>query len=170
MTVTADHPAERYTALLAGINPSLTPDALRTVIEKAPPDQRAAVLTAHVTATSVLTEDVVKPVAEKAVAKNESPAATATSLSHSLTSLLGTGNLELTEAVMLTPGWRVVFAGVLVVGVFATVVGLITIGIEKSPSETVLICLTAIGFISLTGVLVLVMGYKNVKLKVGKTE
>lgn len=162
---------DRYTDLLASVpslNSELRPEALKDVIERAGADVTPA-LTEHIAANSQLTTAQAEPLVKQALAAVPEGSSTekAAAVSQAAASALPGVNLELSEAVMLGANVRfafaIVFSAILAVCVGAT----IAIGTESSPSEAVLITLSAVAILILAGVLVLVMGYKTAKIKLG---
>ena len=171
LTKIAADPVDRYTRLLAVSAPSAAPlktEALEGVISSG--GDEVAALSKHVAEHSNLSLAQATPVVKAAIEKSAEegktdPKAKAEAVSKATAGLTGaTGNVELSDPVMLEPIYRVLFAAVLS-GVFAACVACVAIiGNESSTKESALIGLSVLGVLALIGVLVLVMGYKNVKI------
>jgi hypothetical protein len=167
--------AERYVGFLAtlapALNPHLQPAALKDVIDEARAgEDPAEALTKHVAANSLLTAAAARPLVETALAAAPGDStAQANAASQALAGLPGV-NVELSDAVMLSAAvrvWSAVAFAVILVGCIISIVG---IGTESGPSEVTIIVLAVLAILSLVAILVLVMGYKTVKVKVGSTS
>ena len=76
-------------------------------------------------------------------------------------------NVELSEAVMLKGETRFWFAIGFSAILAVCIAGVIVIGVLSNPSETAMITLSVIAILMVVGILVLVMGYKTAKVKLG---
>lgn len=163
----AEDPVERFArvALAAsGSNPGLSEDALGAVMAGKPDDDaKTDAAATQIAANSALTKAQAKAVIapkikaaadSKAKAKDASEAATAAAAS-------ATADIELSDPVMLKPAARVVVAVVqaAIVGLAAVLLAL------KGMSNDRAIGLSVVAVLNSIGILVLVMGYKNVTLK-----
>lgn len=160
-----EDPVKRFQAVLtavSGPNPGLSEAALQTAIAREPDDDaRAAAAARLVAANSTLTETQAKAVVAPSIkaapagqkAKAASQAATEAAAS-------ATADVELSDPVMLKAGWRVVFAVAQAVIIAAAAVLLAFKGMSNDRA----IGLAVIAILNSIGLLVLVMGYKNVKI------
>jgi hypothetical protein len=169
----AEDPVERYQRLVALTTPTppeLTADGLEPVIQAAggQPAAEVAALSRHVAEHSGLTAAQARPLVSAAIGGQAAPRAKAEAVSGALASAAGlSANIQLSDPVMLAPWARFVFAGVLFT-VAGGCVGCITALSEQSATQgSALIGLAVIGVLALIGILVLVMGYKNVTIKGG---
>ena len=170
-TKIAADPVERYERLLALSSPApatLKTEALEGVIGKGEDDVTA--LSRHVAEHSNLSLAQATPVVKAALEKTKQEGKTETkdkaeAVSKATAGLSGgSANVELSDPVMLEPVYRVLFAAVMS-GVFAACVACVAIiGSEAGTEESALIGLSVLGVLALIAVLVLVMGYKNVKI------
>lgn len=156
-------------AVAPAVIPELQPPALKGVIDGVGEADPTPALVQHVAANSPLTSAQARPIVAAALAA--APAgnseAKAAAVSQALASSLPNVNIELSEAVLLSGGVRLGFAVAFLLILVGCGIGVVGIGKEMSPSEAAMICLSVISIITLVGALVLVMGYKNVKLKIG---
>ena len=164
----ASDPVERYEKLLALSAPPaapLKPEVLEGVINQG--DDDVSALSKHVAEHTNLSLAQATPVVEAALEKTTKEGKTepkdkAEAVSKATAGLTGaSANVELSDPVMLEPVYRAIFAGALSL-IFALCIGLI--GSEAAESEASVIGLSVLGTLSLIAVLVLVMGYKNVKI------
>lgn len=103
-----------------------------------------------------------------ALEDHASPYANADAVSKAVTSATGaSANIELSDPVMLSPVARVVFAGLLCAALLACVGCIAGLGESSSTQSSALISLAVVAVLCLVGILVLVMGYKNVTIKGG---
>jgi hypothetical protein len=159
---------EKVVALTAPASPDLAPDALQPVIERSGDGMaaEAAAVSEHVAKHSRLTVTQVKPALEAALKEKTDPKAKADAASKAVAAATGPGaDIELSDPVMLLPGWRALFASLLLVALLGCVGCITALGNESAPQESALISLAVLGGLSLVGILVLVMGYKNVTIK-----
>lgn len=172
----AQDPVDRYSKLVAagGHIPELSPQSFEKAITATPGEDEVAVLSTHLAEHSNLTlaqaKPVVKSTLDKATAEGKTdPKAKAAAVSEAASKAAGiSANVELSDPVMLEPQYRMGFA-VLMVAAFGACIGCITaLGDESSAQEGALIGLTVLGVLALLAVLVLVMGYKNVKISGGQ--
>lgn len=166
-----EHPSDRYSDLITKFAPTWEPElrvnALARVIEGAPGNPVPA-LSEHIAARTPLTVSKVEPVVAEALAATPGDStAKATAASQAVASAFPGVNVELSEAVMLNGTVRLCFAigaGILTV---ACLVAVLAVGIESKPSEATIIVFSVIAILTLVAVLVLVMGYKTAKVKIG---
>jgi phospholipase C len=167
----ASDPVERWEKLVAMSAPpsaSLKPETLEGVI--ADGGDEVAALSRHVAEHSSLSLAQAKPLVKAAIEKSAEegkadPKAKAEAVSKATAGLTGaTANVELSDPVMLEPIFRVIFGGFLAAMFAGCILCLTIIGNETSTQESALIGLAVLGVLALVGVLVLVMGYKNVKI------
>lgn len=156
-------------AVVPAVVPQLQPPALKTVIDGAGGGDPTSALVQQVATNSPLTSAQAKPIVAAALAA--APAANseaqAAAVSQAVASSLPNVNIELSEAVLLSGGVRLGFAVAFLLVLVGCGIGVVGIGKEAGPSEAAMICLSVLSIITLVGALVLVMGYKNVKLKIG---
>jgi hypothetical protein len=173
----AADPIERFqtlAALAAPTEPDLEPDALKPVIDeaKAAGKSEAAAVATQVAKHSRLTVAQAEPVVKAALeaTPTEDSTAKAAAVSEAVKGAAGiSGNIELSDPVMLNPEWRAIFSGVLFLAL-ATCIGCITaLSKESKVQESAIVGLTIVGILSLVAMLVLVMGYKNVTIKGGSS-
>jgi hypothetical protein len=163
----------RYKDLLTTVAPAVIPQlqapALKTVIDDAGGADPGPALVQHVAANTPLTPTQARPIVAAALAAAPGPdsEAKAAAVSQAVASSLPNVDVELDEAVLLSGGVRLGFAVAFLLILVAGGIGVAGIGKEASPSEAAMVCLSVVSIISLVGTLVLVMGYKNVKLKIG---
>jgi hypothetical protein len=171
-TFAAD-PVTRYAQLVAlgaQTSPELTPDALEQVIAEAPGGDEVSSLSEHLAEHSRLTLEQAKPVVKAALDQTTAegrtdPKAKATAVSDAAAGAAGaSANVELSDPVMLEPLYRIIFAGLLFLAFVGCVACITTLGNESSAQESALIGLAILGVLALIAILVLVMGYKNVKI------
>jgi len=178
MSRLAADPIERYERLVARTtpaNPELTPDALTPIIETAgaDPAKEVSALSSKVAEQSGLTvaqaQPVVKAALDKAAQESQTdPTAKASTVSKAVAGAMGaSADIELSDPVMLKPGPRVVFAALLFVALVGCVGCITVLGNESSTRESAFVGLAVLGVLALIGILVLVMGYKNVTIKGG---
>jgi len=171
LTKIATDPVDRYEKLVAMSSPSATllqPSVLEGVIGQG--GDEVAALSRHVAEHSSLSVAQATPVVKAALEKTKEEGKTepkdkAEAVSKATAALTGgSANVELSDPVMLEPIYRVLFAAVMS-GVFAACVACVAIiGNEEGAKESALIGLSVLGVLALIAVLVLVMGYKNVKI------
>jgi hypothetical protein len=168
----APDPVERYTQLVALTAPpseALKPETMARILTAAGEDGISA-LSKHIAEHSSLTVERAKPVVKAAVEKSTAegktdPQAKAAAVSEATAALTGaSANVELSDPVMLEPVYRVAFAAVMSLVLAACVVCVTVVGNESGTQESALIGLAVLGALSLIAMLVLVMGYKNVKI------
>ncbi len=172
MTTLADDPVVRFEKLLtnaAPIDPALTPAELRSVIDNAGARPVEDALTNHVAAHSNLTAAQAQKVITKALAGAPAGSqAKATAVSSAVAGATGaSADIELSDPVMLQPWARALSALLLFVVLALCVVFIHTLGKTSSTPGSALVSLAVVGVLSLVGILVLVMGYKNVSIKGG---
>jgi hypothetical protein len=166
----APNPVERFQQL-AGVtttsaSTNLAPSDLQPIIEGSAGDEQVAKLASQVAAHSRLTTAQAKPLVEAAVKDKTDPKAKAEAVSDAVTgATAAAADIELSEPVMLEPGWRAGAAGILMLALLACIVCVTALGNDTNTQEAALIGLTVIGVLTLIGMLVLVMGYKNVTIK-----
>jgi hypothetical protein len=172
-TKIAPDPVERYARLIklsALPAEALKPETLAQVLTAAGGGDEISMLSRHVAEHSNLTVEQAQPVVKAAVEKSTAegktdPEAKAEAVSKATAGLAGgSANVELSDPVMLEPIYRVAFAALMSVVFAGCVVSVTVIGNESSTQESALIGLGILGALALVAVLVLVMGYKNVKI------
>lgn len=168
----ASDPVARFQALAATCttpaSPALTSGALQAVIEKASGGDDGLVeqIASRIAANSPLTADQAKPLVEAAVKDKSDPKAKADAVSEAVAGATGpSADLELNDPVMLEPGWRAGTAIALLLALGGCIACITILGDGENVQEAALIGLAVLGVLSLVGILVLVMGYKNVKIK-----
>jgi hypothetical protein len=148
---------------------ALQPEALSRVIEQSGPDQAASALAEYIAMNSRL--DLAK---SQALVQDSLPAqggamARATAVSQAAMAASVSGDVELHDPVMLWPWARLVFSFILVAALIGTILFIFVLGHQKSPAPTATyVCLAVAGGLALVGLLILVMGYKNVTIKASK--
>jgi hypothetical protein len=147
---------------------ALTSSALQPIIEKATggDDGQVEQIASHIAANSPLTAAQAQPLVEAAVKDKSDPKAKADAVSEAVAGATGpSADLELNDPVMLEPGWRAGTAIALLLALGGCIAGIAILGDGKEVQEAALIGLAVLGVLTLVGILVLVMGYKNVKIK-----
>jgi hypothetical protein len=147
---------------------ALAPGALTTVIQNNPADVSGSLAT-HIAQHSFLDEasaahlvDLVLPAQGTAQDQANAVSAAATSTASA------TALVELSDPVMLWPGARFAFAGTLVLTLVLAVVFIFVLTQGSTNVATAAYAsLASVAGLSLVGMLVLVMGYKNVTIKGG---
>jgi hypothetical protein len=163
--------ADRYESLLTAAVPALNPElraaALKAVIDGAAAAPAPA-LVAHIAANSPLTTAKAEPLVAAALADEPGNSTQkAAAVSQAVANTLPSVNVELSEAVMLEGKARLWFAIGFSALLAVCVAGVIVVGTESSPPEAVMITLSVIAILLVAGVLMLVMGYKTAKVKIG---
>jgi hypothetical protein len=161
-------------ALARGTNQA-TPEALQPfrlaeVIQQAPNAQAVPVdLARHIALHTALSQASAQLFVNATLPAEGTPQQRAGAVSTAAQSGVGfNGDLELSDPVMLWPVARMWFAATLVVIVFLSVVFMFILTLASSKQETAsYAALSVSAGLSLVGVLVLVMGYKNVTIKGG---
>jgi hypothetical protein len=164
----APDPVTRFQQLAGTWTPALTPGALQPVIENATGEDhaQAAQIASHIAANSSLTAAQAQPLVEAAVKDKSDPKAKADAVSKAVAGATGpSADIELNDPVMLEPGWRAGTAVVLLLALGGCIASITILGDDKNVQEAALIGLAVLGVLTLVGILVLVMGYKNVKIK-----
>jgi hypothetical protein len=169
----AEDPIQRYERLLTRIAPvsrELEPAALQPIIQEAAgqSDKEVSTLSEHVAEHSTLTVAEARPVVTHALEGQANPAAKAAAVSKAVTSAAGaSANIELSDPVMLNPTARAVFASLLFLALLVCIGCIVALGESSGAPGSGLVGLAIVGILSLVGILVLVMGYKNVTIKGG---
>ena len=164
--------AQRYkellTAVVPALNPELRAEALKAVIEAASRNPAAPTLPQHIAAYSQLTASQAEPLVADVLAAvpGADSAEQAAAVSQAVVTLPSV-NVELSEAVMLKGETRFWFAIGFSAILAVCIAGVIVIGVLSNPSETAMITLSVIAILMVVGILVLVMGYKTAKVKLG---
>jgi hypothetical protein len=168
----APDPIARFQALAATcttpVSPALTSSALQPVIERATGSDGGQVeqIASHIAANSPLTAAQAQPLVEAAVKDKSDPKAKADAVSEAVAGATGpSADIELSDPVMLEPGWRAGTAIALLLALAGCIACITILGDGKEVQEAALIGLAVLGVLTLVGILVLVMGYKNVKIK-----
>lgn len=139
-------------------------------------------LSAHVSQHTSLTAYSASALLESAIPKDASKDVAASTASTAVAGSIPSADVELSDPVMLWPPARVAFSAVLVVllGVSVWLIyklanSSVTVSGASPSSQNIVpttgfVALIVIGVLSLIGVLVLVMGYKNVTIKSGASS
>ncbi len=156
---------------LASPPAALQPDALSTVIEQSGPDQAAGALAEHIARYSRLDLPKSQALVSDSLPAQGDTLARATAVSQAATAAATSlsGDVELSDPVMLWPWARLVFSFILVAATLGTIIFIFVLGHQKTPAPAATyICLAVAGGLAVVGVLILVMGYKNVTIKGSK--
>ena len=163
-------PIDRFEELLRVVTPAapaIKPDKLQAVIEQHQGEGDAAVSTAlshHIALNTSLTEQQATDLVTETIPETGDAASKAQAVSSATTPVV-TGEVQLSDPVMLWPWLRGVFAFVLAAELFLTV-GLVY-SLDSAAPNAAYIALAVLAGLSLIGLLVLVMGYKAVTIKGG---
>lgn len=131
---------------------------------KAPLETKVAAAAAVVARKTGLTEEAAKPVAQAVLTKAASNKAAATTLAQQLSGLTGSIDLQLSNPTPLAPLWRGIASG-LMVALMATALAIVaTNSGSKSISTASDVVLAVLGGLAWLGLVLFVMGYKNVTL------
>lgn len=169
-------PVARYQRLVAAraVSTATSPTSLQAVIDdeqQHPQPNIAGALAVHLANTTSLTLSEAQDVVGKSLPTGGSAATKADAVSKAATTAAGvSGDVELSDPVMLWPWARVVFAVVLTGVVVLSIVLAYLLAIRSggsTVSAAAYVALAVVGALCLVGVLVLVMGYKNVTIKGG---
>lgn len=169
----AEDPIARYEKLVASatpraapVSPGLEPATLYPIIQATSerPGSQVSALSEHLARHSRLTFAEAHPMVANAIAAHTDPTAKAEAVSRVVASATS-ANIELSDPVMLNPGARVVFAGLLFAALLACIGCIAVLGETSSTAGSALIGLAVVAVLCLIGILVLVMGYKNVTIK-----
>lgn len=173
----ATDPIDRYVTLVKLVSqvnssPALTPEAIQGVItatgQPATSDAAATAVAEHVAQNSNLTAAQAKPRVAAALQTAGTDQDKTAAASHAVTGASGiTGDIELSDPVMLKPPARIVFAALLFIALLVTIVVILILGDDQPAPSAALISLGIIAVLTTVGILVLVMGYKNVTIKGG---
>lgn len=173
VTFAAD-PVDRYKRLVSAPGPfasdELTPNALAEVMKNHAAGERSGRLAEHVAQHSRLTVQEAKPLIDAALSAPIDVEPRATAVSQAVNAAIANADIELSDPVMLNPWVRFVCAGVLVLAVGGCILCIDHLGGKAAASSAAMVGLTVIATLALVGVLVLVMGYKNVKITGGPTK
>jgi hypothetical protein len=174
----ATDPIDRYVTLVRLVSqgsspsPALTPDAIQGVItatgQPATSEAAATAVAEHVAKNSNLTAAQAKPRIAAALQTPGTDQDKTAAASDAVTGAGGiSGDIELSDPVMLKPPARIVFAALLFVALLLTIVVILILGDDQPAPSAALISLGIIAVLTTVGILVLVMGYKNVTIKGG---
>ena len=170
-------PIERYRDLVES-TPKLTPaevraPALAPLITQAEQAHQPVVdaLASHVASFTTLTTEQAKNVVSNALPAQGTSDDKAQSVSTAVAAAAGmTADIEFSDPVMLWPEARLIF-GALLTGVLVLSIVFSYLLANRSTGNAVssatYVCLAIAGGLCLIGILVLVMGYKNVTIKGG---
>lgn len=158
----AEDPVDRYRRLTASASTELSPDSLAQVMAADETDETK--LVDHVARHSRLTAAEASAVVATALQTAGSTQAKAKAVSSAVSAAAINGGVELSDPVMLDPPVRLAFAIVFCVVVAGCVAGLDDLGRRSASPDAALIGLAVVGVVAIVAVLVLVMGYKNVKI------
>ena len=174
----ATDPIDRYVTLVRLVSqgsspsPALSPDAIQGVItatgQPATSEAAATAVAEHVAKHSNLTAAQAKPRVAAALQTPGTDQDKIAAASDAVTGAGGiSGDIELSDPVMLKPPARIVFAALLFVALLLTIVVILILGDDQPAPSAALISLGIIAVLTTVGILVLVMGYKNVTIKGG---
>lgn len=172
----AEDPVERYARLVALSAPAasaqgeLDPASLEPIIQAAGDQHGAQALAVsnHVADHTALTASQALPLVSGAMQSQTGPKAKAEAVSRAVGGSAGvTGNIELSDPVMLAPWARAVFACLLFLALVGCIVCITVLGKRSGTPGSALVGLSITGVLASIGILVLVMGYKNVTIKGG---
>jgi plasmid stability protein len=167
----ATDPAERYKELVessAATSPELSASALEPVIRDLPEDEAIAELSSRIARRGSLTAVAARPLMRAAISGADTPETKAVAASSAISAATrASGEVELSDPVMLNPGLRVFFAIVLCAALGGCIWRLAVLGETKGSAESAIVALAVVAALCLIGVIVLAMGYKNVTIKGG---
>ncbi len=128
-------------------------------------------LSSHVAEHSQLTVAQAQPVVTAALQDQTDPTAKAAAVTQAVAAATGaTADIELSDPVMLKPWARVAFAVLLFVALVGCIACITVLGDRPRTAGSALVGLAVVGVLALIGILVLVMGYKNVTIKGGPAK
>ncbi len=165
----AEDPVERYKSVVAFTQPrpELSAEALEGVIARSGgPEEAVAAVSRHVAQYGRLSAPEAQATVEAAVRGVQGSGAQAAAVSAALAAT-PTGEVQLSDPVMLNPWARLVFAALLNGAVGGCIWQIAVLGEAERQQESAIVCLAVVAVLSLLGVLVLAMGYKNVTIKGG---
>ena len=173
MTADYTNPVRQFRDLMFDLSApaaALQPPALSTIIEHHGQDEVVTALAEHIAKNSRL--DLARSLA---LVRDSLPAhgdamARATAVSQAAMAATSfSGDVELHDPVMLWPWARLVFSFILVAALIGTIIFIFLLADHKTSATTATyVCLAVAGGLALVGVLILVMGYKNVTIKGSK--
>ncbi|TWE10374.1 hypothetical protein [Rudaeicoccus suwonensis] len=160
----AEDPVDRFKRLTVppASSSALSPDALQRVMTENDSDETK--LVDHVALNSPLTVAQAKSVVGTALRSESTPEATAKAISSAVSAAAISGGAELSDPVMLDPPVRLAFAIAFCIVIAGCIFCLDDLGRRSGTPSAALIGLTVVAGLAGLGVLVLVMGYKNVKI------
>jgi hypothetical protein len=161
-----EDPVQRFTPIaqaFSGSQAALSEEAMRTAMEgKATDDERTTAAASQIAAHSSLTEQQAKAAIASKVQAAPAPDQPKAASDAAAAAVAGaTADVELSDPVMLKSGGRVAFAAIqaLIVALSAVLLAFRDMANDASIGLAVVAVLNSIG------ILVLVMGYKNVTIK-----
>jgi hypothetical protein len=172
------NPIKRFQSVLALANgaggsrsAALEPAQLATVIQGAANDQAVPIdLARHVVLNSTLTQSAARTLVNAALPPNGTLQEKANAVSAAVSSTGFNGDLEFSDPVMLWPMARVGFAIALATVLALSIVFIFVITAISSKQPTAAyVSLAVSAGMCVIGLLVLVMGYKNVTIKGGNS-
>jgi hypothetical protein len=169
------NPVQRFHDLMAdastSLPPELQPPALSGVIARAQADQQDVpdALASHVALYSRLDLAHSKDLVAKSLQGQAGPEAQASAVSKAAAAATPSGQIDLSDPVMLWPGARLGFSVALALAVLGSIAAIWGLGSKDVvPPTATFVCLAVAGGLALLGLLILVMGYKNVKISGSK--
>jgi hypothetical protein len=170
------NPVQRFRTLMADTSaPSLpaelSPDALSGVITRAQADQKDVpdALASHVALYSRLDLAHSQDLVAKSLQGQTDASAQAHAVSAAASAASPSGQIDLSDPVMLWPGARLGFSVALALAVLGSIAAIWGLGSKNVvPPTATFVCLAVAGGLALLGLLILVMGYKNVKISGSK--
>lgn len=164
----AEDPVDRYNRLAsAAVAPGLTPDALTKVMSSNESGENTDKLAEHIAQHSRLTVAEAKTVVGPALDTQGSAELKATAVSQAVATATASADIELSDPVMLYPWVRLASALALCCAIGGCIFCIDQLGGRSGVPGSALIGLAVIAVLAIIGVLVLVMGYKNVKITGG---
>jgi hypothetical protein len=169
------NPVQRFRDLMSDTSASLpvelAPPALTGVITRAQANQQNVpdALASHVALYSRLDLASSKDLVAKSLHGQADPQAQASAVSKAAAAAAPSGQIDLSDPVMLWPGARLGFSVALALAVLGSIAAIWGLGSKDvAPPTATFVCLAVAGGLALLGLLILVMGYKNVKISGSK--
>lgn len=167
----AEDPVDRYKRLASApattSSAGLTPDALAKVMSDSETVEHPDKLAEHIAQHSRLTVAEAKTAVGAAVSAQGSTELKATAVSQAVAAATATADIELSDPVMLYPWVRLASALALFCSLGGCIFCIDQLGGQSGVPGSALIGLAVIAMLAIIGVVVLVMGYKNVKITGG---
>ncbi|HUC56052.1 MAG TPA: hypothetical protein VMA95_01520 [Streptosporangiaceae bacterium] len=167
------NPVQQFRDLMFDVSAppaALQPVALSQIMEDSGPDRAASALAEHIAKNSRLDLARSTALVQESLPADGDTMARATAVSNAaLAATSFSGEIELHDPVMLWPWARLVFSFILVAALIATIIFIFVLGHQKAAAPTATyVCLAVGGGLALAGLLIMVMGYKNVTIKGSK--